>query len=342
MPKNNGHFFLKKLEIQFKYRIFVISSKKIHMSKSKHVKLTAEQEADITITKDWWLERFFSCKNFLDKEKATEQINWLYKFSGFEKPKIIFCNSPYECQVVANREMNIFKGLNPDEQPMTYYQTSSYGNVSDYGWVAWEDYFIRHNLIQLDQETLDNFNNFKQLVLSNVYDMIQFDTVCIVSDMPVEIHRLNGKLHNPRGKAIKFKDGWGQYYINGRYIPNEIFQKAQTLTKKEFIKENNSDYKGAWYEILGQEKIMKLLRAKEVDKTTITHRNGDIETLTLYKTKEKFAEIDYQPFAWVKLTCPSTGTNYLLGVEPHHTSALEAAASISMFNKDDYSFDFRS
>lgn len=308
---------------------------------SKIDKLTPEQEADIIVTRDKWLDRFFSCKNFIKQEEVTKGIEWLYKMSGFEKPRIIFVDSPYACQVVANKEMKKFLG-EPEDGPLTYYQTASYCNVSDYGWVAWEDYFIRHKLIELEPEVLENFNNFKALLEAGIYDMIQFDTLCIVSDMPCKIFRKETRLHNPAGYAVEFKDGWGQHYINGRFIPEEIFNKAPTLTKKEFISEKNSDYKGAWYEILGQQKVMELLGAVEINKEVVAHKNGDLETLTLYKTKETFEEIDNQPFAWVKMVCPSTGTNYLQGVEPHHTNALEAAASLSMFDKNEYSFDMRS
>jgi hypothetical protein len=87
---------------------------------------------------------------------------------------------------------------------------------------------------------------------------------------------------------------------------------------------------------------MELLGAKEVDKQIIVHKNGDLETVTLLKTDDVFPEIDNQPFAWVKMVCRSTGTQYLHGVEPHHTCALEAIASLSMFKKEEYSFDMRS
>ena len=79
----------------------------------------------------------------------------------------------------------------------------------------------------------------------------------------------------------------------------------------------------------------------DYDKRTIVHKNGDLEEVTLLKTKETFAEIDNQPFAWVKMICPSTGTTYLQGVEPHHKDAIEAIASLSMFSASEYSFDYR-
>lgn len=88
--------------------------------------------------------------------------------------------------------------------------------------------------------------------------------------------------------------------------------------------------------------MLELLGAKEIDTRQIIHKNGDIETVTLLKTTDTFEEIENQPFCWVKMVCPSTGTQYLQGVEPHHKDALSAIASLSPFKKEEYSFDMRS
>lgn len=58
--------------------------------------------------------------------------------------------------------------------------------------------------------------------------------------------------------------------------------------------------------------------AVEVDKHIFIHKNGESEEMILYKTKEKFnGEEDLSgnspaPLAWLKMTCPSTGTKYLI------------------------------
>ena len=217
------------------------------------------------------------------------------------------------------------------------------GNVGNYEWVAYLDYFLQLQLIHSDREK--DFNSFKELLLSGVFDMIQFDGLCIVSDMPTKIIRNNaGRLHNPNGPSIEFNDGWSQYNINGRVLPAWIWDKAASgeITREMFLQEKNSEIKGGIYEVLGQKKMMDLLGATEVDTRTIIHRNGDQETVTLLKTTDVFPEINNQPFAWVKMVCPSTGSQYLQGVEPHHTDAIEAIASLSPFKAKDYSFDLRS
>jgi hypothetical protein len=227
-----------------------------------------------------------------------------------------------------------------ESQGLKYEPFSTYGNVTDYGWVSFYDFFTQVGIVENK-----SFDNFKSLLLSGIYDMIQLNGFCIVSGLPTKIIRNNqGRLHNPTGPAIEFKDGYKQYYINGRALPEWIWEKAAAgeITKKMFLDEKNSDIKGGVYEVLGQKKMMDILGAVEIDTRKITHANGDIETVTLLKTKETFEEINDQPFAWVKMICPSTGTQYLQGVEPHHTNALEAIASLSPFKASEYSFNYRS
>jgi len=216
----------------------------------------------------------------------------------------------------------------------------AYPSVSDYGWVSFYDFFTQIGVLNHK-----DFNQFRDSLASGIYDTIQLNGFCIVSDLPTKIIRKPGnRLHNPAAAAIEFRDGYKQYYINGRALPEWIWEKAAVglITREMFLKEKNSDIKGGIYAVMGQKRMMKLLGAKEIDTQKIVHTNGDIETVTLLKTKDKFPEFDNQPMAWVKMICPSTGTVYLQGCEPHHTDAKAAIASLSPFGVEEYSFDMRS
>ena len=173
--------------------------------------------------------------------------------------------------------------------------------------------------------------------------------LAVVCKYPKKVYRDNNdELHNPSGAAVEWEHlyeetDFDNYYIHGRSLPKWIWDKAQAgeITREMFLTETNSEIKGGIYEVLGQRKMMALLGATVIDTHKIHHANGDIETVELLKTKETFTEIDNQPFLWCKMSCPSTGTTYLQGVEPHHKSAKSAIASLSMFKEDEYSFDFR-
>lgn len=220
----------------------------------------------------------------------------------------------------------------------SFKEYSDYNGWNNFGWVSFYDFFDQINV-------LDDFKfkQYKKLIQSNCFNAYEYENYVFAIQPPIYINRNSkGVLHCTTKAAVEFKDGSCYYFINGRNIPENIFNKSNSLTKEDFIKEKNSDYKAAWYEILGQSKIMELLGAREVSIETIYHKNGDIETVSLLKTYDSFEEIDNQPFAWVKIVCPSTGTQYLQGVEPHHTTALSALSSLSPFNPSEYSFNFRS
>ena len=374
-------------------------------------KLNEEQIVKLEETKNKWLNNFFSCKSELNKDKATEGIEWLYEISGLKKPMIIFVDSPLACQFACDllKKMNLAQvgakvrdqvwdqvgdqvwaqvwaqveaqvrdqvgaqvgdqvwdqvrdqvgaqvGAQVGDQvwaqvwaqveaqvrdqvgdqKIKWESFASYGSVCDYVWNAFYDFFTQIGIISNDK-----FNKFKSLLLSNIYDMIQLDGLCIVSKMPVSIKRNNSNLlHDTSGYAIEFYDGYGQYYINGRSMPDWIFKEE--ITKDKFLSEKNSDVKGGIYEILGQRKMMEMLGAVSIDKKTIVHANGDLEEVELLKTMETFEEIDNMPFCWVSMCCPSTGTTYLQGVEPKYNDALSAIASLSPFSPEEYSFNLRS
>ena len=215
---------------------------------------------------------------------------------------------------------------------------SSYVDLSNYGWASFYDFFDKINII-------DNFNfkQYKKILKSGVFNAYEFENCVFAIQPPIYVERNSqGRLHSTSTAAVKFRDGSSYYFINGRPIPEWVVEKKDAITKDQFLQEKNSDIKGAIYEVLGAEGIINLLGAEITDTNTIHHANGEVETVELLKTKDTFPELGNDPMAWVKMTCPSTGTNYLIGVEPQYNDAIEAIASLSPFTKEEYSFNFRS
>ena len=206
-----------------------------------------------------------------------------------------------------------------------------------YHWVAYYDFLTQCRVIKNDR-----FDNYLRFTQCGVFMLYIYEKVIFAVHPPnVLATNEHGRLHCTTGPALSFNDNTKRYFINGRNIPSRIVEQTHKITRESFLKEENSDTKGAIYEVLGQNGMFKLLGAEEVDSRTIVHVNGDLEQVKLYKTRDIFPEVGNQPFAWVKMICPSTGTNYLQGVEPHHTSALEAIASLSIFSPEEYSFTDR-
>jgi len=349
------------------------------MSNKKIDSLTPEQEKMIPV----YVNKYLNLVNkyeYLDRYKrdtVSALIDWQYEYAGFAKPMVLLADNPYEAQVMntflegredvqkritdyltctdATEKEAIYQEVNatvragmPSITKINYktdsvFTSSLFANVL----LGWWGYLI--DVLNLESSVKDVFFKWRELYeAAGVYNSICNDIVCVTSKYPTKLcYNEKNELHCITGSAVEW-DGipWKCYYINGRNIPEKEFEMAINgqITKAIFMNQSNEEIKAAWYEILGQNKIMEILGAKEVDKHTFNHDDGSTEEVTLFKTKEKFPETGNNPLAWVKFVCPSTGTNYLIDVEPHHTSAKAAAISTSPFSEiigEDYSFDDR-
>ena len=222
------------------------------------------------------------------------------------------------------------------EAKIAFEQFSSYGNIGNYGWASFYQYFTEIGILKNE-----NFNKFNDLILSGIYDMIQLDKFCIVSDMPIFISRnQEGRLHNLSDSAIKFKDGYEQHYIQGVFITPELFNKLSSNQYKfdDFIKESNEEIKSAclFYirEKFGEDYVYGLLSSHLKEVNTYTHKKDkslligttggmNIGVYTLFEGD--FGELK---IAYVRCYCPSTDRMFYLGVEPIYNNAKDAIASL--------------
>jgi hypothetical protein len=228
-------------------------------------------------------------------------------------------------------------------------------NIYSLVYFTWYE-FVK-NEFGIETEKKEDLDAFSELYFkSNIYDVITADTLAIMVKFPLSISvNDSGELHRTDGSAVEWayrypELDWKCYFINSRSVEESKYDLALSgnLTFEQWSSEPNEDVRAAWYEILGQEKMLELLKAEEIDTATFEHANGEVETVTLYKTTFGIPELDGEPLAWVRFTCPSTGTNYLIDVEPKWNTATEAAISTSPFFGDeindvkDYKFNKRS
>jgi hypothetical protein len=195
-----------------------------------------------------------------------------------------------------------------------------YADYSDFGWISFYDFFTKIGI-------LDNkeFNEYKKLVDTGIFMIIQTENYCIVSAMPTKILREGEKMHNPNGYAIEFKDGYGQHYLYGIYFEPELFEKIKTMTAKDVVKIKNIEQRMALLKLFGAEKILNELGADLIDKS---ERGNELYSITgLTDKTEKI----------LKYECPSTGRVYTKFVEPRFEKADEAQAWSHHFTIEEYS-----
>jgi len=347
------------------------------------ITLTPEQEAQIEVYKNKYLPAVFGgeyYRNF-NYNDCKNLVDWMYKLANQKMPVTLCVNNPYEAQIIADHFMqnesaklkqmhlmlndpSIFdqetfdklyaeiraeadEVLKDPKKPRSFYESYLFtADIFTNVLLSWYGFMI--DVLKIETDVKETFLEWRELYeKAGVFNTVCFDWLCIVSKYPKKLYvNDNFDLHNTTGTCTEW-DGvpWKNYFINGRNISTPDYELALhgNLTRERFMSEKNEDTRAAWVEILGPEKMMNMLGAEKIDEGTINHNNGETETVVLYKTKEVYEETGGLPFAWVKFICPSTGSAYMLDVEPHHTNAIAAAVSTSPFNLsiDEYKFDER-
>lgn len=278
-------------------------------------KLTEQQKSRLSEIKKEYIKKALSHAN-IDKAKSISCINFVYSLIKKSPPRIYSTVSPMAAQQLANK----LKGTEKK-----YYSFGTYLSVYYQSFYAFYDSFVEFGIITEDK--FQKYFKIRDYVDSGIFMTIEFENAIILCEKPVKCLKNDNGLHNTSGYAIEWRDGYGLYFINGRSIKKSIFERAASgkLTKEDYINETNDEVRSAWYEILGGEKLMQLLNASLVDETSVIHKNGEVETISIYRTKEKLNKIKKEPYAWIKRICPSTGTTYLTPTDPKFNKAIDAA-----------------
>jgi hypothetical protein len=205
-----------------------------------------------------------------------------------------------------------------------YYSFSAYGNIWDYGWMSFYDCFFRMGIVKHD-----SFIKFKNLLHSNIYDMIMAKYFCIVCSMPSKIDiNDNGDMHNEDTCAIEWKDGYKLWYWNGVNVPEKYIKKE--ITREDILKEKNAERRRCIQEIIGSKTYAELLDIEQIDADVDQYGNNMI----LYKTKEK-DDLTSDYIYFVNVICPSTQRKYFLCV-PEMDNVWDAVAFTFGKTKETY------
>ena len=208
-----------------------------------------------------------------------------------------------------------------------YFCFSTYGNIWDFGWLSFYDFFARIGI----KHKVKAFAAFRTLMQSGLYDMIQLDGACIVSEMPTEIHRDNrGRLHNVEGPAIKFGDGYEMYSLFGVRLDKEIHAKicSGSMCIKDIFAIENIEQRMVALKMRGAEKILEESKAQLLDSSARGNQ--------LYILKEVFSV----PAYFLKYKDPSTDRVYVSGIDPEigiDANADKAMAWKFNLNAEEYS-----
>jgi len=203
-----------------------------------------------------------------------------------------------------------------DSQKLHYFNIGHYGDTSDYGWLAFYDYFekigIHHNC--------PDFTIFKQLIKqTNIFSAIQLRKICIICRPPVFIARDNqNRLHCIEKSAIVFRGGYEQYYVHGVYFDKKLFNKYfidKTFTMSDILKLSNVEQKAAIIQIIGYEQILNELKPMILDK------------------KQSLSFIDHKPVEYSLFECDCNGFRLRIIQVEDHTSHKKYIHSVPLIGE---------
>lgn len=232
-------------------------------------------------------------------------------------------------------------------------------------WLAFFDY-AQYIGVKLDKD-YDLYHDF----VANISNGLFYDKLVIVNDKIQSIKWKENRLHNSDGKSVEFPDGFGIYSWNGILVDGKWITNPESITGEDIRKETNIEKRRCIMEILGTTEFFKRMNVEEIhrEKRQYSYYKGkyfarseevvyigiedfdemdigddirkemvlvnDEQEAILYQLKEN-DPITRRRDKYVKVTCTSTGKEYVLGVENDINDAWEAVAWTFGLKKDEY------
>ena len=202
------------------------------------------------------------------------------------------------------------------------------------GWywgVSFVNFFFDVCKLKLSKDIMERTTAYRKVCESVNYIWPNKDFV-IVCARPTKILRnAQGRLHNIKGKAIEYPDGWGIYAINGVRFDEKLFKTiiSENVTAKDILSIKDIDQRTQAMRFLSPEEMVKELKGKLLDE----YNKFDIETNPVNYKLYKFpkGEIFSEDAYYCLFDCPSTRKRHMEGVEVSKTvpQAMSWAEEIS-------------
>lgn len=247
--------------------------------------LSEEQLALTSVVRDKWLKQFFTPKR-IDEDRLKQGLTFLYELVDRPAPKISIVESPMQVKKLLGSE---------------------YGDALlrldlDYGWVAFYDFFQEIGIVKST-----NFDRFKDLLISGVYDIATAQDECICIQPPLFIRRdEEHNLHSLDGPAVEWGDGFQQFFISGVSFDQSLFHRtvSKSISAQELLGLDNIEQKRVGLKIYGLEKCLDALGARHI----VTSLRGN----QLYFIED--SEIFGEPTYFLRYSDPSTGETYVSAI----------------------------
>ncbi|HEY1387987.1 MAG TPA: hypothetical protein VGF38_05540 [Ktedonobacterales bacterium] len=187
---------------------------------------------------------------------------------------------------------------------------------------AWMLAYYRFFDVYLAPNALHALTCFNELVSG--YWLASNDAV-IVRRPAVLTRDADGRLHSATGKCVEYRDGWGFYAWHGVRVPERVIHAPETLTREDFLGENDVEVRRVIQERMG-DRFVSTLGGQVID---VGPRG------TLYEVR--LLEDDPEGVArYVQLQDASTARQYFLRVPSTIQTAEEAVAWSFQLTVEEY------
>jgi hypothetical protein len=195
-------------------------------------------------------------------------------------------------------------------QKLEYFTPAAENLLTDSGWVPFYDYFKRINIVE--HKLLDKYMEYLK---NGVFYTIFLGGAAFLCGRPEYIKRdEQNRLHCEDGPAIRWKDGYCNYFWHGVSVPEKLIERPDEITKEDLINETNAEVRRGMMEKLG-ERFYSLLDVFEVARETMGQGEFAREAV-LYRSNEP-DPVAGEYIQYVQVTCHSTGRQFTLCVPPN-------------------------
>jgi hypothetical protein len=261
--------------------------------------LTKEQEAQMKDYVKKWTEIGLSTKPTAIEENIPIIENFYRIVLEKEPPKKFFLEaSPIACWNRIVKECKLSK-----EDAKNFVWPYFSGNM----WAGFFSFYTYCNEvlnIKYTEPVQKKFDVLKQMTnFSLIYPL---DDICVICDTPrkISVNKAGDALHNEKGPAVEYSDGFCVYSLNGVRVPKEIVETPwDKIDCKKILTETNAEVRREIVRKVGIERIISELGAEVIDK------KDDYELLML-----NLGDGRRRPY--LKMKNPSLMIYHIEGVSP--------------------------
>jgi len=310
-------------------------------------KLTPEQEKQVKI----WHDKYFNigtCTDASNREIAEKTVVSMLKEAGYyTNQKILWCRSWFASNLAINFLQNealqdkIKAEFGIDHSADIIDDEQFFVNLKDKVWERYSD-----NLNDLGTEYASTWfegqidaywiclYRYCQDVLGIEYDKQKayhlqlhddlakasgrvyfFENLIVMCERPSTIKFEDKKLHCENGMAVKFRDGWGNYFLNGVKVPEWlVMTDREKLNIKNVMAIDSADVRAQGIKKLGPLIVDQGRKIEEL----IDPMGGKYELFDLAGVYN----VEYAPHLFMR--CVSTGQPFMFGVPPECKNIEEA------------------